>query len=107
MAALTLTGASGNTYNFATYSIDTSFENFGAIYVFARQYYDNQQKSWYELLYIGKTSELGDRINGHEKWGCVNQHRGNSICVYAESNANSRTRIENDLLANYTTPCNG
>ena len=104
---VTFTGDSGNKYTFTAYSIDSSFQNFGAIYIFTKQYYDNQGTSRYRPLYIGKTSELGDRIDGHEKRDCVDENGGNSICVYAESNANSRTIIETDLIRNYSTPCNG
>ena len=103
---VTFKGASGNTYEFAAYAMSTSFNNVGAIYIFTAQYYDNQGTSRYRPLYIGKTSELGDRISGHEKQGCVNQNGGNTICVYTESSATKRTEIENDLLANYSTPCN-
>ena len=104
---VTFTGASGNTYDFIAYSIDSSFDNVGAIYVFTKQNYDSQRTSRYRPLYIGKTSELGDRIDGHEKWDCVNENGANSICVYWESSATKRSTIETDLLNNYTTPCNG
>ena len=105
---VTFKGASGNTYTFDAYSIDTSFNNIGAVYVFTSRYYNQGEGKYrYRPLYIGKTSELGDRIDGHEKWDCVNDNGVNSICVYAESNAISRTKIESDLIANYSTPCNG
>ena len=104
---VTFTGTSGNTYDFIPYSIDTSFENFGAVYIFTNRQYNNQEGVYkHSPLYIGKTSELGDRIDGHEKRNCVNQHGGNTICVYSESNATSRSTIESDLIANYSTPCN-
>ena len=107
MSTVRFEGASGDTYDFTAYSINSSFGNYGAVYIFTKQYYDNQGKSWYLPLYIGKTSELGDRISGHEKWDCVNDNGVNSICVYAESSATLRSRIESDLIANYSTPCNG
>ena len=103
---VTFTGASGNTYEFIAYSIDTSFNNIGAVYVFTNQFEGVQGRYQYRPLYIGKTSELADRISGHEKWDCVNEHGVNSICVYVEGNATSRSKIESDLIANYSTPCN-
>lgn len=103
---VTFTGVSGNTYDFTAYSLNTSFNNVGAIYAFTKQYHDNQGTSRYRPLYIGKTSELGDRIDGHEKWNCVNENGVNSICVYREDSATKRSEIETDLLANYSTPCN-
>ena len=103
---VTFKGASGNTYDFTAYSMDSSFNNIGAIYVFTKQYYDNQGTSRYRPLYIGKTSQLGDRLDGHEKLDCVNEHGANSICVYAESSTTKRSEIETDLLNNYSTPCN-
>ena len=104
---VTFTGDSGEKYTFTAYSIDSSFNNVGAIYIFTKQYYDSQGTSRYRPLYIGKTSELGDRIDGHEKRDCVDENGGNSICVYTESSATKRSEIESDLLDKYTTPCNG
>lgn len=104
--AIVFKGASGSTYDFEAYSLNSSFNNIGAIYAFTEQYYDSQGTSRYRPLYIGKTGELGDRIDGHEKWGCVNANGANSICVHSESSATKRTDIETDLLNNYSTPCN-
>ena len=106
MATVTFKGASGKSYDFIAYSSNSSFGNYGAVYIFTKQYYDNQGKNWYQTLYIGKTSELGDRISGHEKWDCVNENGVNSICVHTESSATKRTEIETDLLNHYSTPCN-
>lgn len=106
MATVIFKGASGNTYDFTAYSINSSFQNYGAVYVFTREYNDSQGTTRYRPLYIGKTSELGNRIDGHEKRDCVDQHGANTLCVYWESSAAKRSGIETDLLNNYTTPCN-
>ena len=106
MATVRFEGDSGSTYDFTVYPINSSFQNFGAVYVFTKEYNDSQGTTRYRPLYIGRTGELGDRINGHEKWGCVNENGANSICVYWESSATQRRQIETDLLNNYTTPCN-
>ena len=103
---VTFRGTSGKTYSFTAYTLISSFNNSGAVYVFTRQYTDNQGTRRYSPLYIGKTSTLADRIDGHEKWDCVNENGVNSICVYRESSATKRTEIETDLLNNYSTPCN-
>ena len=68
---VTFTGASGNTYEFIAYSLDTSFNNIGAVYVFTSRFESDQGRYQYRPLYIGKTSELADRISGHEKRDCV------------------------------------
>lgn len=98
-------GGSGTKYAFAVYSLDTTFKDVGAVYVFSKLTESQGEKSL-SFLYIGETARLGTRISGHEKWPCVKQHGVNCICVYADDDQNSRLRTEADLLMRNITPCN-
>jgi hypothetical protein len=101
----TFVGASGTRYDFTIYTSDTSFKNFGAVYAFSKIAVKDSKGS-HELLYIGETKELGDRIANHEKWFCVTDHGCNCICVHADDNNQSRLDKESDLIRNADLPCN-
>ena len=98
---VTFTGASGKTYTFTAYTLDTTFNEVGAVYIFTKQ-----ENRAYTPLYIGQTDNLNRRISNHEKWPCVRQNGVNSICVLVENNQLSRVAIERDLLATRNPPCN-
>ena len=98
---VTFTGASGNTYTFTAYTLDTTFNEVGAVYIFTKQ--ENRN---YIPLYIGQTDNLKQRISNHEKWPCVMEYGVDSICVLGESNELSRRYIEHDLLDTGNPPCN-
>jgi len=104
----TFEGASGTKYRFNVYTLDTEFENFGAVYAFTRRTKKEDGTGTHTFLYIGESGELGDRISGHEKWSCVQEHKGNCICVHEESSSKTRLKKEADLLEleGRNPPCN-
>ena len=55
--------ANGRTYEFEVYPKETKFNNIVAIYAFLAP-----TLGGYYLLYIGKTTELGNRLENHHKW---------------------------------------
>ncbi len=101
IGTVTFTGASGKTYTFTAYTLDTTFNEVGAVYIFTKQ-----ENRAYTPLYIGRTNNLKQRISNHEKWPCVRRYGVNSICVLVESSALSRLQIESDLLDMGNPPCN-
>lgn len=105
IADVTFTGASGTKYSFIGYTLDTSFSDVGAVYIFTKRTVSDDNGT-HATLYIGETEELGTRISNHEKWSCVNNHGANCICVHRDDNQASRLQKEKDLLGNYHSPCN-
>jgi hypothetical protein len=105
-ADVTFDGASGAKYQFAVYTLDTKFNNIGAVYGFTQRTIDAVAKEWHALLYIGETGDLADRIANHEKWLCVSQHGVNRICAHPDGDAQSWLQKEADLVKNNDTPCN-
>lgn len=94
-------GKSGQKYDFAVYSLDTCFNNIGAVYAFIKQTVDYNRTPQPTVYYIGITGSLHERLNGHDKLDdCVN-HGANSVCVLPNSSNISRALIERDLIASY------
>ena len=101
ISKVNFTGASGRSYEFDAYTADHQFSDVGAVYVFSRQ-----ESTTYYSIYIGQTSELKTRLDGHEKLPCARRHNYNCICVLYDNNLTSRLSIERDLIRNGKPPCN-
>lgn len=105
IANATFNGNRGS-YSFEVYPIDTVFNPVGAVYVFTRRSLDASGKGSHDLLYIGETGSLADRIPNHEKWAGLIKHRANCICVHRDGNSISRLSKETDLRAANDAPLN-
>ena len=106
LANATFPGASGKNYDFEVYSTDTNFNNVGAVYIFSKRTVNQAGKGTHDLLYIGETEKLGNRIANHEKWRFVRGYGVNAICVHVDTAENSRLAKETDLCRANNTPCN-
>ena len=106
IADATFTGVSSRKYSFTAYTLDTSFKNVGAVYIFTERRVGSDGNGRHTLLYIGETSELADRLDNHEKWPCVQRHGCNCICVHADEDEDSRLEKVTDLRHGNKTPCN-
>ncbi len=93
-------------YNFEVYSLDTTFNTVGAVYIFTKRTVDSSGKDTYTSIYIGQTDSLADRIPNHEKWSCIKRSNSNCICIHRDENEQSRLKKEADLIAVNDTPCN-
>jgi hypothetical protein len=103
---LNFKGESGSNYTFDVCTFDTIFPNASGVYVFAKLRFNDQVLEHITPLYIGESSDIGDRIANHEKWPCVEKHGCTHICVMMLSGQRSREKAETDLRHNYDTPCN-
>jgi hypothetical protein len=98
-------GASGRFYLFNVYSLDASFNNIGAVYVFSKRA-KTKEGADHDILYIGQTGELADRLDNHEKLDCLKDKGVNCICTHVDSNEDSRFKKEADLIREQKPPCN-
>ena len=105
IADATFRGKNGS-YGFDVYSIDTEFNDVGAVYIFTKRVVDSNGKGSHTFLYIGQTDSLRDRIPNHEKWDCVNRNGVNCICIHRDDDEDSRIAKQTDLRARNSTPCN-
>ena len=100
---LTLKGKSGNTYDFDVYPWRTNFNAVGAVYIVLKILSNGE----YDLIYIGQTGDLSSRFGDHHNQSCFDRHGKTHIGIHRESSEKQRFAIESDLIANYTTNCNG
>jgi len=108
LGAIIFTGASGTKYNFDVYSIDTKFDDVGAVYFFTKRIKKDGQDKYTHTkhIYVGQTGDLSERFEDHHKMPCIKKNGANCICIHVESNASKRTEIESDLIAAYKPVCN-
>ena len=105
IADATFKGRTGS-YSFEVYSIETTFNAVGAVYIFTKRTVDPSGKGTHTFIYIGQTDSLADRIPSHEKWPCIKRNGSNCICVHRDDSEKSRLEKEADLIAGNETPCN-
>lgn len=103
MPKIYLKGASGTQYEFEVYPWGTVFNAVGAVYAVLRE---NPPQQNYFILYIGKTESLKDRFVDHHKQDCFDRNGKTHVGVKVVSTEVERTKIETDLLSNYSTSCN-
>ena len=105
IATATFQGASGK-YSFEVYPADTNFNPVGAVYVFSKRVVAANGRGTHDLLYIGQTDSLANRIPNHEKWEPVSSYGANCVCVHRDDDEQSRFKKETDLLIGNNAPCN-
>lgn len=107
IANLSLTGESGNKYQFSVYPFDTNFKSVGAVYAITRRTVKADGNGDHAVIYIGETEDLGDRFDNHHKAGCFDRHNANCICIHRDDGARSRLAKEADLIKAESPACNG
>jgi len=100
-------GKTENEYSFNVYSFDTDFKAIGAVYFVTKRVEKPDGTGNHTRIYVGQTGDLSERFDNHHKQECFDKHNANCICVYTESDEDTRLEIESDLIDNYNPPCNG
>ena len=103
LGTITLTGKSGNAYDFNIYDRETDFKAIGAVYVMSKVNSSNR----YAIIYVGQTGDLSDRPLNHHKTKCFDKNGADKVHVHAEDGEKKRLAIEADLIENYNPTCNG
>lgn len=99
---VTWTGASGKTYVYWVYPIDTTFKKFPANYIYAV----SGTTGWM-AIYIGETEDISERtLKNHHKKDCIERNGATHIHVHESSNEEARRAEEADLIAKHDPPCN-
>ena len=106
LGTLTLKGASDQTYDFTVYSYDTEFNAVGAVYEITRRQEKPEGGYNHTAIYIGETSDLSTRFDGHHKEDCFVQHNANCKCIHLDDAEDSRRAKEADLIDNFSPTCN-
>lgn len=106
IGTITFTGKSQSKYTFEIYPYNTIFNEVEAVYVVTRSFI-RDQKIIYNVIYVGQTDNLKERLTNHHKEYCFNLNNANTICVLRVNLEDSRLLIESDLIEAYNPPCNG
>ena len=103
MATIDWEGASGRTYTYHIYSLDTPFSPVAGNYAFAKE----TSPGWWRPLYFGQTDDLKDRITStHHKWACAKRNGMTHIHAHQNPNQSARLDEEQDLIAKWAPVCN-
>jgi len=102
---LELTGASGTTYTFEVYPLETTLAKHAAVYAITKRTKTSSGVD-HTRIFISETTSLRDLIKNHSSKPCFTALGANCICVYAEDDIGDRVRIANDLLAGDVWGCN-
>lgn len=105
---LTLTGQSGQTYNFACYQPGPAWNEVAGCYAFAIQRGTILTGINTSLFYIGQTDSFKRRMNEHQddKWTKAAQQGANIILACVVTNEAARLAMEKDLIQAYQPPLN-
>lgn len=98
---ITISGKSKRTYKFDLYPKSYSWNSVAGVYLVLRQ-----SMSKYDPIYIGETSDLGDRFQNHHKRTCFERNGWTHLGFLHEKNLKKRRAIESDILGNYKWYCN-
>ena len=106
LATLTVSGKSGNKYDFKVYPFNTEFNAIGAVYLITKRTQKPNGRGAHDYIYAGQTDNLSERFNGHHKEACFTRLNANCKCIYAEETESKRLSIESDILEKSDLPCN-
>jgi hypothetical protein len=102
---LEITGASGTTYTFEVYPLETTLGDHGAVFAITKRTGTSKSAN-HARIFIGETNRLRDLVKSHSSKPCFTALRANCICVHGENDKEDRIRIVVDLLAGDIWACN-
>jgi hypothetical protein len=108
IGSMRLTGASGMIYEFNVYRADANWiEGLACVYCVSKRTPKSDCGGTHNYIYIGETEDMAARHLDHHKQECFERHGYNAISIHRESDAQTRLRIEADLVKALDPPCNG
>lgn len=99
-------GSSGKEYAFDVYPMKSDFDAIYAIYIVTKREEKSGGGGTHAHLYVGQTTDLSTRFDGHHKQDCFDEKGGNTICVHQVSTQNELDTIEEDLIKGLQPTCN-
>ena len=97
------TGESGTKYGYWIHSINTTFSESPANYIFAKV---TEPNTW-EPIYIGQTGNIAERLEDQYKKECIQRNGATHIHIHKSSSSEEKRKTEEtDLINNYHPVCN-
>ena len=103
---VTLTGQSGESYEFRVYVWDTKFKAVPGVYVVASRTIEPGEEPRYQTLFVGAAPNLATALKDHPQDECFQMYYGNVIAVLKEEQDERRSSVVADLVAALAPPCN-
>ncbi len=103
---ITLTGTSGQTYEFAVYPLDSKFVPVGVVYYISERTMTESDKGSHTSLYIGQSGDISTCFEEHHQQDCFTAIGANSIGLHVDSSEQSRREKVRDLVNALQPPCN-
>jgi len=97
LGTITLTGASGKTYELGVYPRADLFKHLGAVYALAKRIPHADGADY---------TDLSQRPLDAAHKACIDAQEANSLCLLIEQNEAVRQVIAADLKQAYDPPCN-
>ncbi len=98
------TGASGLTYEYWIYPLNTQFDQKPGNYCFAKEV----SPGTFRPLYFGETVDLSERFQNHHKASCFSRNGATHIHAHVNSQGqDARLNEETDLIRKWNPSCNG
>lgn len=97
-------GASGKSYVYGIYSMNTTFKAEPGNYCVAKE----TEPGRFRPLYFGETADLSERFDNHHKMPCFTRNGATHIHAHTNSSGqNARLAEEADLIQRWNPTCNG
>ncbi|MEN6465830.1 MAG: hypothetical protein ABFD62_11675 [Syntrophaceae bacterium] len=107
LADVLFEGSSFTKYCFGAYTLDSEFDNGGAVYIFTRRTKPGTFGGTHVVRYIGQSESLSDELNANGGPAVAeSRFDANCLCVMYEKDSEIRASIEKDLLKHHITPFN-
>jgi hypothetical protein len=94
---ITVVGRNGQSHEFLVYPLDHVFEPLAAVYLVTARQPPDFGVIDYEILYIGKTSDLSTELAYHKYQAVFESHGANYIGVLIEPDSEKRALLAREL----------
>jgi hypothetical protein len=107
LADVLFEGSSFKKYSFGVYTLDSEFDNAGAVYIFTRRTKPGTFGGTHVVRYIGQANFLNEELGAKGGPASAEAHfDANCLCVMYEKDSEIRASVEKDLLKHHITPFN-
>lgn len=101
-----LEGASGASYPFHVYPLDSQLDPIGGVYVVTKRKEHPDGRRTHSRIYAGQAADLSARLAEHRASSTFRGRRADCVCVLPEDVESRRIEIESDLLSRFRPPGN-
>ena len=100
-----INGASGQSYLFHAFALDTVFDQVGAVYFITSRNALKDGRVAHSRIYCGETANLSSQSWNKEQAASFKSHGANCICIFLSEDAQLRHTVEEDIHSNYRLLC--